>query len=107
MRGANQIFFAPLHRGVRNPLPPLPLAGLFFCPGWQHGELPGCMALLRFLANPLHWLRMGKAVPYTVPGTPDASPKFRITEAAPSGNLFDSEAPPHYNEPILFKILRF
>lgn len=44
MQQANQIFFGFRQGEGRNPVCPLPLAGLFFSLGWQQRELPGFMA---------------------------------------------------------------
>jgi hypothetical protein len=51
MGEANQIFFGFLQEDIRNPLPPLPLAGLFFSLGWQQKGLPDCTARLAFPAS--------------------------------------------------------
>jgi hypothetical protein len=51
MGEANQIFFGFLQEDIRNPLPPLPLAGFFFSLGWPQKGLPDCTARLAFPAS--------------------------------------------------------
>jgi hypothetical protein len=111
MGEANQIFFALLPSGVRNPLCHLPLAALFFCLGWRPRELPDFMTNLILPENTLQrfiffWggegLRMALLrmrvlfrLAFFLTFREQSDRKASLSPAPL--NLFDSTTPPQYN----------